>query len=180
MCRIMTSNYRGCTTENGISISGDRGKLVGFKGTCLPEFAPKKDFWTKWHSKLGKVSEEESILYYIDHYYKEVLSNLDPLEMLEKIPKGSILLCYEDSDEFCHRHLVSAWFELFLGVSSSEVIENPRRETVKRTKRPEYIKPLLETVIKVNYEMNGFDNIKDAYEYNQKNKKDKSLELKMV
>ena len=178
MCRIMTSNYRGCITENGISISGDKGRKIGFQGNYLSEFAPKKDFWIKWHDCLGKVSEEESILYYIDNYYKEVLSNLDPKEMLEKIPKGSILLCYENNEEFCHRHLVAFWFELFLGISSSEVIENPRRETVKRTKRPEYLKPILEAVIKANYDMNGFDNIKDAYEYN--NKEIKIKELKMV
>ena len=169
MCRIMTSNYKNCITENGISISGDRGKLVDFKGNCLPELAPKKDFWIKWHNMLDKVSKEESDLFYISNYYKEVLSNLDPKEMLDKIPRGSILLCYEDSEDFCHRHLVAFWFELFLGVSSSEVIENPRRETVKRTKRPEYLKNILEIVIKNNYEMNGYDNIKDAYEHNQSN-----------
>ena len=43
MCRIMTSNYENCKTENGISISGDRGKKVDFQGTCLPIFAPKCD-----------------------------------------------------------------------------------------------------------------------------------------
>ena len=178
MCRIMTSNYKNCVTENGISISGDRGKLAGFKGSYLSEFSPKKDFWLKWHSMPNKISEEESTLFYINNYYNEVLSKLDPMEMLEKIPRGSILLCYEDGNEFCHRHLVAFWFELFLGISSSEVIENPKRETVKRIKRPEYLKDILEVVIKSNYEMNGFDNIKDAYEYNQQNIKSK--ELKMV
>ena len=178
MCRIMTSNYKNCVTENGISISGDRGKLVDFKGMCLPEFAPKKDFWITWHNNLGKLSEEESTRFYVENYYKEVLSKLDPVEMLEKIPNGSILLCYEEPDEFCHRHLVAFWFELFLGMSTSEIIENPKRETVKRTRRPEYLKFVLEDVIKENYDMNTFDNIKDAYEYNINNMKKK--ELKMV
>ena len=163
MCRIRTANYKNCKTENGISISGDRGKLVDFKGNCLPEFAPKKDFWRVWHSNIGKISEEENTRYYVEQYYKQVLSKLDPEKMLEKIPDGSILLCYEEPTEFCHRHLVAFWFELFLGISSSEVYENPVRETTRRLERPEYLKGVLEEVIKENYDMGDYDNIKDAY-----------------
>ena len=130
MCRIMTSNYKNCVTENGISISGDRGRSAGFTGLALPELAPKKEFWQVWHNSLGKIPKEASDKYYVKEYYRQVLSKLDPKEVLKKIPDGSILLCYEKSDEFCHRHLVAFWFELFLGISSSEVIENPKRETV--------------------------------------------------
>ena len=166
MCRIMTSNYENCKTENGISISGDRGKLVDFQGNCLPIFAPKKEFWKVWHDNIGKISEEDNTRYYVEEYYKQVLSKLDPNEVLEMIPDGSILLCYEDNIEVCHRHLVAFWFELFLGITTAEVIENPIRETLKKIDRPEYLKQILEDVIKDNYEMNGFNEIKDAYSYN--------------
>lgn len=171
MCRIRTANYKNCITENGISISGDRGKLENFKGTCLPVFAPKKEFWKVWHDNIGKIPEEENTRYYVEQFYKQVLSNLDPMEMLEKIPDGSILLCYEDNLDFCHRHLVAFWFELFLGITSAEVYENPVRETTRRLERPEYLKSILEEVIKENYDMNDFDNIKDAYEYNKSTQK---------
>jgi len=176
MCRIMTSNYKNCVTENGISISGDRGKGAGFTGMALPELAPKKEFWQVWHSSLGKIPKEASDRYYVKEYYKQVLSKLDPKEELKKIPDGSILLCYEKHDEFCHRHLVAFWFELFLDISSSEVIENPRRETVRRVNRPDYLKRVLEDVIKEEFDINSFDIIKKLYEKNLIRRK--SLTLK--
>ncbi len=176
MCRIMTSNYKNCVTENGISISGDRGRSAGFTGLALPELAPKKEFWQVWHNSLGKIPKEASDKYYVKEYYRQVLSKLDPKEVLKKIPDGSILLCYEKSDEFCHRHLVAFWFELFLGISSSEVIENPKRETVRKVKRPEYLKQVLEEVIKEEFDINNFDIIKKLYEKNLIRRK--SLTLK--
>lgn len=177
MCRILTSNYTNCISERGISISGDRGKKVNFDGPCLPMLAPKKEFWKIWHDNIGKISEEENTKYYVTEYYKEVLSKLDPEKTLELVPEDSILLCYEKNDEFCHRHLVAYWFELFLGVTSSEVYENPVRETLTKLERPEYLKDVLEEVIKDNYEMNGFDTIKEAYDNNKKTVKTLNLKL---
>ena len=179
MCRIMTSNYDNCKTENGISISGDRGKKVNFNGNYLQVFAPKKDFWNTWHNNIGKIPEEENTRYYVSEYYKQVLSKLDPKEASNLIPEGSILLCYEKNNEFCHRHLVSFWFELFLGINTSEVIENPKRETVRRVERPDYLKDILESVIKENYPMHDFETVKEAYEFNQSKNKTKKLKLVM-
>lgn len=175
MCRIMTSNYKNCVTENGISISGDRGKRAGFTGPALPELAPKFEFWKVWHNTLGKIPKEASDRYYVREYYKQVLKGLDPAAVLKKIPEGSILLCYETADEFCHRHLVAYWFELFLGISTSEVIENPKRETVRKVNRPEYLKRMLEDVIKEEYDMNDFTIIKMLYEKQRARRKALSL-----
>lgn len=179
MCRIMTSNYENCVTENGISISGDGGKKANFKGLTLPILAPKKEFWKVWHDNIGKIPEEENNKYYVKQYYEQVLKKLDPKTVLNMIPDGSILLCYEDHDEFCHRHIFSAWIELFLGIQTSEVIENPRRETVTRVSRPDYLKKVLEDVIKENYPMHNFQTINEAYEYNRKKSKEKKLKLIM-
>lgn len=184
MCRINTANYNNCRTENGISISGDRGKKAGFTGICLPELAPKKEFWQIWHDNIGKISEEENTKYYATEYFNQVLKELDPQDTYNMIPEEAILLCYEDNMEFCHRHLLAFWFELFLEVRTSEVYENPIRETLTRLQRPEYLKDVMEEVIKENYEMHGFDSIKEAYEYNKtlkKNQKNvKKLDLKLT
>ena len=158
MCRIMTSNYINCISENGISISIDKGKKVGYSGRSLPMFSPTREITSK---------DLEDIKKYVEEYYLNVLSKLDPNEVLSIIPNESILLCYEKNDEICHRHLVAYWFELFLGMTTAEVIENPARETFRKVERPEYLKPILENVIKENYEMNGFDDIKDAYMHNK-------------
>ena len=169
MCKINTANYNNCRTENGISISGDRGKKVGFTGGCLPMFAPKKDFWLVWHDNIGKISEKENTKYYATEYYKQVLSKLDPQEIFNMIPEEAILLCYEENDMFCHRHFLAFWFELFLEVRTSEVYENPIRETLTRLSRPDYLKDVLEEVIRENYDMHNFNTIKEAYDYNKIN-----------
>ena len=168
MCKINTANYKNCQTENGISISGDRGRKVGFTGRCIPMLAPKYSFWKIWHDNIGKIPEEENTKYYMREYYKQVLSKLDPQDVYDLIPDGSILLCYEENDMFCHRFPFCFWIELFLGEKTSEVYENPRRETLHKLERPEYLKDMFEEIIKEEYDMHGFDTIKEAYEYNKK------------
>lgn len=177
MCRIMTSNYQNCVTENGISISGDGGKKANFNGPSISKLAPKKEFWKVWHNNIGKIPEEENTRYYVREYYKQVLSKLDPEDVLKMIPDGSILLCYEDHDDFCHRHIFAYWMELLLGISTSEVIENPRRETVTRVSRPTYLKDMLEEEMKRYHEIDDLDIIKGIYEKNRKRRKTLSLKL---
>ena len=42
--RIFTGNYDECRRGNLISISGDRGKSIGFVGKAIPQLAPKRGF----------------------------------------------------------------------------------------------------------------------------------------
>lgn len=164
MCKINTASYDNCQTENGISISGDRGKQVNFKGSrYLPMLAPKI-----WIDRDEKIPEEEMIRYNMTEYFKQCLSKLDPEEVFNLIPDGSILLCSGDNDQLSHRLLFAFWIELFLGEKTSEVYENPKRETLRKLDRPEYLKDMFEEIIKEEYDMHGFDTIKEAYEYNRK------------
>ena len=54
--RIFTGNYDECKVGNLISISGDRGRSVGFVGKAIPQLAPKRSFWNIWHENIGKIS----------------------------------------------------------------------------------------------------------------------------
>ncbi len=52
---------------------------------------------------------------YIKHFHEEVLSPLDAQKVYRELCQlaGSsdiVLLCYEKSGDFCHRHLVAEWF----------------------------------------------------------------------
>ena len=54
--------------------------------------------------------------YYIKHFIEEVLDKLDPEQVLKELEGFSgvsedniILLCYEKTGTFCHRHLVADW-----------------------------------------------------------------------
>lgn len=117
---IYTGNYDNCKTINAVSISGDKGKSIGFDGEHYSALAPKLSFWKQWHDNIGIISEKENNDFYIREYYKEVLSTLDPQEVFEDL-QDNILLCYETPELFCHRHIVAAWLETELDIVVPEV-----------------------------------------------------------
>ena len=48
---IYTGNYETCKAGNLISISGDRGRSVGFSGKAISKLAPKRKFWKELWEK---------------------------------------------------------------------------------------------------------------------------------
>lgn len=145
---IYTSSHNLCKTDKYrlVSISGNSGKDyiddLGniYNGECYPKLAPKLSFWSEWHEMKDKVPFEESTIFYIENYYNLVLSKLDPNEVYEDL-NNSILLCYEDSSDFCHRHIVAVWLELMIDIKVDEChIIDSNLEIVKR---PDYIKEYL-------------------------------------
>lgn len=163
---ISTSSYKDFNTDlyRRCSISGDRGKDAGYEGDCYPELAPRREFWKIWHDNIGKVPEEENNRYYIEEYYKQVLSKLDPLKVYKDLAY-STLLCYEDSSEFCHRHIVAAWFNLLLGDTIQPVTEVAIKDgliTRVEDASSKYSE-ILEDVIKKNERMCGFTSVRARY-----------------
>lgn len=143
---IYTSSHKYCDLNiyKTYAISGNRGKDANYDGDCYPSLAPKRSFWQIWHDNINVISEEENSRFYIKEYWKQVLSKLDPQKVFDELD-NSVLLCYESNNEFCHRHVVAAWFEMFLGVKIPEIkiIANQ----IYEVSRPEYIKEYLEDVI---------------------------------
>ena len=120
---IYTGNYKNCKSGNLISISGDSGRKENFSG-----------------------NEYENTKYYIESYYKEVLSKVDLEELLFK-EENPILLCYEDSKDFCHRHVLAEFLEYKYDIKVDEIsIDKNGNKTVYS--RPSYIKEILMDVIK--------------------------------
>ena len=144
---IRTSSHNNCKTDKYrlVSISRNKGKDANYEGECFPNLASGRDFWYVWHNNIGIIPELENNRYYIEKYYETVLSKLDPEETYEKL-EDAILLCYEDSNEFCHRHIVAAWFELHLGVKVPDVKVNDK--ILEEQEVPSYIKEMLREIIK--------------------------------
>lgn len=164
---IFTGNYDNCKIGNTISISGDKGKSVGYTGNSFTKLAPKWSFGKIWHDNIGKIDELENNRFYIREFYNKVLKDLDPEEVLLQIPNKSILLCFEDNNKFCHRHLVAFWLELFLGIKTYEIKTDEKTKTAIKLDRPEHLKEELIKVIKENYNMAGFNSIRAAYLFHQ-------------
>ena len=118
------------------------------------ELAPLKSFWRTWKDNIGKISEEENNKYYIEQYYDLVLSKLD-VETVFNDLNNSVLLCYEDNNMFCHRHIVSAWIELLLGEKVPEV--KLIDDKIVEVEKPSYIKETLEEIMKKKIDMKGYN-----------------------
>jgi len=120
---ILTGNYNNCRIGNTISISCDAGKRIGYIGKSNTKLAPKWSFWKTWYNNIGKITDEDNNRFYIQEFWDKVLKCLDPEEVLMDLPDRSILLCFEENKDFCHRHLVAFWLELFMGIKTYEVKE---------------------------------------------------------
>jgi uncharacterized protein (DUF488 family) len=143
--RIFTGNYTDCKARNLISISGDKGKSVGFEGKSLTRLAPKRAFWNEWHNNIGRIPEEENTKFYIQEYYKQVLSQVD-IEELLKDEKDPILLCYERGQDFCHRHVLAEFINIRYGIDVEDLIIDENLN-ISINKRPENVRKILEEVL---------------------------------
>ena len=146
---ICTSSYKeaGNSNFNVISISKDKGEDASFVGDAYLDLAPKREFFNQWKNNRGVISEIENNQYYMNEFYDKVLSVLDCQKVYEDLD-GKILLCYEDNNDFCHRHIVAAWFEILLGVEIPEV--KIVDDKLVQVDRPKYIKEYLEKIMNNN------------------------------
>ena len=170
---ISTSSYNDWRSDNFItySISDDHGKGANYQGRYYSNLAPKLSFWKTWHDNIGKISEEENNRYYVQEYLTQVLSGLDPEQVYRELD-DSILLCYESSTEFCHRHIVAAWLEILLGINVPEVRANDY--AIEEVEKPTYIKQYLEWAMRHNRNMRGFNSLRALYLF-EKGKKLETL-----
>ena len=85
---------------------------IWYKGAEYKKLAPKWSFYSEWKNGSHKGDND----YYTKHFKEEVLDKLDPEQVLRELEGFSgvsedniILLCYEKTGTFCHRHLVADW-----------------------------------------------------------------------
>lgn len=84
-------------------------------GRFYPDLAPRKTWWREWHDKgLGND-------WYEQKYYETVLSKLNPEEVVHDLGDNAVMLCYEKSGDFCHRHIIANWINSTLGIEVEEV-----------------------------------------------------------
>lgn len=81
-----------------------------YEGLEYKKLAPKYKFFMEW-------KENKDNNFYIKHYYDEVLNKLYQENVLKDLynlsdGKDVVLLCYEKSNDFCHRHLFRRWYNI--------------------------------------------------------------------
>lgn len=98
---IYTSYFSSRKWEltKGVSIA----RYVKFwQGKTYPSLFPSQKLLSDY--KNGLIDEKE----YERRYVSETLSKLNPKEVYEALD-GKVLLCYEKTGDFCHRHIVAKW-----------------------------------------------------------------------
>lgn len=162
---MLTGSYKNWNTDlyKTYYISGDKGKSANYNGDCYLELAPKLDFWREWKNNRGIIPDEENNKYYIEHYYDEVLSNLDVQKVYDDL-KYDVILCYENPDEFCHRHIVASWIELLLDIDVQEKDMNGNT-----FERDSFYKDTLEKIIKSRINMKGLNCLRALYLFEKGN-----------
>lgn len=98
---IYTSYFssRKYNINDGVSIA----RYVKFwKGETYYPLFPSQNLLSDY--KNGLIDEKE----YERRYVSETLSKLNPKKVYEDLD-GKVLLCYEKTSDFCHRHIVAKW-----------------------------------------------------------------------
>ena len=98
--------------ENVIPISICVKAPEWYKGLQYKKLAPKYDFFMKW-------KENHDNDYYIKCFNEQVLDKLNAVDVILDFSRmlygfnigedDICLVCYEKSEDFCHRHLVADW-----------------------------------------------------------------------
>lgn len=108
-----TSYYaKSAKHPNTVSIAGKAPDW--FTGRQYKKLAPK--YW--FFKKFKRDGDEE---FYKIQFQKEVLDKLDPQEVFDELGEDTILLCWEKSGKFCHRHLVAEWLSKALNIEIKEL-----------------------------------------------------------
>lgn len=77
---------------------------------------PKYKWWSEWREMFSSnLDSYESKSWYSNKYHETILDKLNAREVYNELldlsdHKDVVLLCYETPEKFCHRQLVSQWF----------------------------------------------------------------------
>src|SRR4030043_2269486 len=104
---MQTSYYsKSAKNPNAVSIAGKAP--LWYNGREYKKLAPKFWFYKKY-------KEDGDEVFYTVQYYEEVLNKLDPKTVFMDLGENAVILCWEASGKFCHRHIVAEWLIKNLG-----------------------------------------------------------------
>lgn len=90
-----------------------------WSGATYTKVAPPKELVLYYKGAKSRKDIDDSKLqaYYIDYYNKHVLNNLNAKDVARELQamagmlgkQDIVLLCFEKSSDFCHRHVLRDW-----------------------------------------------------------------------
>ena len=140
---MMTSNYAALSKIAAplCPVSISRGKPRWLKGGwlkhCQPGTVGKNYDDLAPTAKALKASDEE-----YDKAFAKILAGLDPRKVYDELGEGAVLLCFCESNTFCHRRIVAEWFEFHLDVMIPELgLAREDTYVVTTNRYPFYVPP---------------------------------------
>ena len=91
-----------------------------WQGETYPDLFPSTTLLAWWKSlpeESQKCKDYQQI--YFEAYKQETLDKLNPHKVAADL-ENRVLLCYEKSEDFCHRHIISAWLRHY-GYNAEEL-----------------------------------------------------------
>jgi len=111
MKKIYTSNYAR-HANNPLAIGISLTVPDWYEGVWLKSLAPGTDMV----GKIKKGSENYNQRKYTREYLDLLKArNIDPQNLIDSMPDGTLLLCYESPGVFCHRRVLADWVERHTG-----------------------------------------------------------------
>lgn len=109
----MNTSYfaKSANHPNAVSIAGKAPNW--YKGRQYKKLAPKYWFFKKYKEDL----DEE----FYKKQFNRILNKLDPLQVVKELGEDAVLLCWEASGKFCHRHLIAEWLSKNLNIEIREL-----------------------------------------------------------
>lgn len=141
---IITKNSKNCSQRELLYSCVIPTERDNYSGYVLDELSYKKFDYRNVYA--------ESIKEYINDYYVNVLSKIKPESILYDIQYSALVS--DEDDPISLRNIVAEWLTL---TTNEENIELGNSKV--QVKRPVFIKTTLESVIKENINMHGFDSI---------------------
>ena len=105
---IYTSYFSSRKYDPKLGVSISRWNTF-WKGAVCLDLAPSELLLSWWKSLPGDIQLLADVQEQYKRAYKEeTLNQLNPVEVAAHLD-GKVLLCFEKSTDFCHRHLVAEW-----------------------------------------------------------------------
>ena len=130
MKKIYTSNYAR-HGDNPIAFGISLTVPEWYEGERLEYLAPRSDMVGKIKKNAENYNQRKYTREYIDLLNGR---NINPQKLIDSLPDGALLLCYEPPGVFCHRRLLADWVERHTGFIISEWQNEEEREAENQNK----------------------------------------------
>lgn len=107
MKNLFTSYYaKSGRHPLAVSITAVQPRWCTISRSC-PELSPTWSLVDGY--KRGAISREEYTRLYLELLDYRAATSKPAGQIVDQLPEGAVLLCYERTGSFCHRHLAAEW-----------------------------------------------------------------------